>query len=173
MKHSLIKKIISVFFAVSVISGMVFGTFSVNAAATDDWYDASDLRAIQVNSNDVTLLTYVRSSFERLKISFPVSGGFRFYAQNYEGYFYPDSLQKIKSEATQSGTRFYGADNMDISIVINRNTTPWRMEIYNSDGLVYEITGSQIRFKKSGNAFKEVELQGSIKNDELMYGRAV
>ena len=44
------------------------------------------------------------------------------------------------------------------------------MEIYNSDGLVYEITGSQIRFKKSGNAFKEVELQGSIKNDELMYG---
>ena len=49
MKHSLIKKIISVFFAVSVISGMVFGTFSVNAAATDDWYDASDLRAIQVN----------------------------------------------------------------------------------------------------------------------------
>ena len=95
MKHSLIKKIISVFFAVSVISGMVFGTFSVNAAATDDWYDASDLRAVQVNSNDVTLLTYVRSSFERLKISFPVSGGFRFYAQNYEGYFYPDSTQHI------------------------------------------------------------------------------
>ena len=29
MKHSLIKKIISVFSAVSVISGMVFGTFSV------------------------------------------------------------------------------------------------------------------------------------------------
>ena len=47
MKQSLIKKIISVFFAVSVISGMVFGTFSVNAAATDDWYDASDLRAVQ------------------------------------------------------------------------------------------------------------------------------
>ena len=46
MKHSLIKKIISVFFAVSVISGMLFGTFSVNAAATDDWYDASDLRAV-------------------------------------------------------------------------------------------------------------------------------
>ena len=57
MKHSLIKKIISVFSAVSVISGMLFGTFSVNAAATDDWYDASDLRAVQVNSNDVTLLT--------------------------------------------------------------------------------------------------------------------
>ena len=170
MKHSLIKKIISVFSAVSVISGMLFGTFSVNAAATDDWYDASDLRAVQVNSNDVTLLTYVRNSFERLKISFPVSGGFRFYAQNYEGYFSPDSIQKIKSEAAQSGTRFYGADNRDISIVINRNTTPWRMEIYNSDGLVYEITGSQIRFKKSGNAFKETELRGSIKNDELMYG---
>lgn len=106
MKHSLIKKIISVFFAVSVISGMLLGTFSVNAAATDDWYDASDLRAVQVNSNDVTLLTYVRSSFERLKISFPVSGGFRFYAQNYEGYFYPILFKRSKARPRRAARGF-------------------------------------------------------------------
>ena len=170
MKRLFFKRFIAVLATMSIVLCPFASAFPVLAEDSDDnWYDASDLRAVQVNESEVVLLVYVRSSFERLKLTFPADGGFRLCSEN-QGLFSPDALQKIKTESVQNGTKYYGSSKNDVSVVINRGTTPWKMEIYGSDGLLTAFSGEQICFKKTENTIKEVRLKGNIKQDELMYG---
>ena len=138
---------------------------------TVSWYSPAKVASVTKGTNTFSFVSTIggKSDIINFELSFPEEGGVRLSTQN-KGNFEPEALKKIKYKTVSSKVLLLTAENSELNVTFNYNTTPWSVT-YSDGSKSFTASASQMYFGfDSGNVMQKVKLEGALSSGEVIYG---